>query len=108
MYNLIDTTMKRKDLVKKLESLVHKRYHKDDFDRLLCKIFDVPKGSIHTNWDAFKDLENELTDYNAMFTTVDVEGITRNNVGDFDVYYLKCTDTYPDMVYVTEVGYEFL
>ena len=47
--------MKRKELVAKLESLVHKRYHKDDFDRLLCKIFDVPKGSIHTNWDAFKD-----------------------------------------------------
>lgn len=99
--------MLRKELVAKLEGLAHVRYDKKAFDTLLCKIFGVPDGSIHTNWDAYKDFENELPDYNAMFTTVGVEGIAKNLMGDFDVYYLECTKGHSNMVYVTEVGWEF-
>lgn len=98
--------MLRKELVAKLESLVHRRYSKKDLVEMVNFIFGV--NDIEIDWHCYEE-ENFLEDYNAMFTTYDNEKVAKNLRGDFDIYYLelKQPNQSGHEVYVTEVGYEF-
>lgn len=98
--------MLRKELVAKLESLVHNRYSKESLTKRINEIFGV--NDIEIDWHCFEE-EPFLTDFNAMFTTYDNEKVAKNLRGDFDIYYLECKQpNHMSMeVYVTEVSYEF-
>lgn len=98
--------MLRKELIAKLESLVHTRYSKKSLTEMVNFIFGTT--DIEIDWHCFED-EPVLDDYNAMFTTYDNEKVAKNLRGDFDIYYLelKQPNQSGNEVYVTEVGYEF-
>lgn len=97
--------MLRKELIKRLEKLVHYRYSKKDLTKMVNDIFGV--DNIEIEWNCYED--GGLSDYNAMFSTCENDKVKRNLQGDFDIYYLKCKrpNDCGEEVYVTEIGYEF-
>ena len=97
--------MLRKELIKRLEMLVHNRYSKKNLTTFVNDIFGV--DNIEIEWNCYED--GGLPDYNAMFSTRGNDKVKKNLQGDFDIYYLKCkrpNNCGPE-VYVTEIGYEF-
>jgi hypothetical protein len=98
--------MYRKELIAKLESLVHNRYSKAELTKMVNDVFGV--SNIEIDWHGYEDVP-VLTDFNAMFTTYENEKVAKNLRGDFDIYYLECKqpNQFGKEVYVTEVGYEF-
>lgn len=97
---------KRREVMLKLEELVHTRYSKKGLIDQLNKIFGT--NNIEVEWECYED--GGLSDYDAMFTTMGKDGVDDDIQGDFDIYWLPCK---PDNMgnnelYITEVGYEFI
>lgn len=103
-------TKKQLEVIEKLEKLVHYRFSKKELKKRVNEIFGV-KNKISIDWNCYTD--GGLSDFNAMFSTYDVEekiNIDEELCGDFDIYYLKCKrpNEEGDEVYVTEIGFEFV
>lgn len=98
-------THKQKEVLKLLEYIVGYRFSKEVLAQRMAEIFELPEP-IEIEWECYDD--GGLSDYNAMFSTYDLD-VPEELKGDFDIYYLKCK-TPNDIgveVYITEVGYEF-
>jgi hypothetical protein len=88
----------RKNIIGYLESLVHKRFSKEELEAELTKYFKFPV----TVGDVTKE-DDELFDYNLLFG-MDFKYPQAHIYGFVDVYFLKMRD---GRMYITEVGYEF-
>ena len=92
----------QRDIIHKLEKLVHNRFSVESLEKKLSEIFGGEKIHIELG---YIDVEDETApDWNYMFTSEqDVIG------GDFDIYVLmqRNKDCNGNTMYVTEVGYEF-
>lgn len=90
-----------------LEGLVHSRLTEDELNKKLTEFFATPI----TVYNVSKEREengdpDELGDWNLMFTSF-VEGVDDENYNpvDGDIYVLPMRN---GMLYITEVGYEFI
>jgi hypothetical protein len=90
---------KQKKVVEFLESLVHKRFSKEQLNKVLSDFF---KEKIKVENISRKD--DELADYNLLFASEKKE-----TYGYFDIYFLKMRRKGFDgaTMYITEVSYEF-
>lgn len=97
----MDIQAKRKEVINKLEGLVHKRFSFEVLNQILCKLFEV--DDIYVS-----ECEAEATELNGDY---DLEfAITKPIIGGiFDIYYLpmKRKGSGGEEIYITEVGYTF-
>jgi hypothetical protein len=89
------TEMKKK-IVMQLEALVSQRFTIESLERELSLIFNE---GIHVEDITDEKDGCDTSDYNFLF-----ESKKESTYGFFDLYYLKTRD---DMVYITEISYEF-
>jgi hypothetical protein len=88
---------KKTQIVNKLEDLVNNRFTLLTLNDKLNKIFGE-EITIEDITDSKDD--NDFSDYNLLF-----ESKNEDTYGWFDIYYLKTR--YDDVIYITEVSYEF-
>ena len=88
---------KQKQIIQKLEDLVHNRFTLLTLNDMLNEIFgeEIEIEDTTENKD-----ECDLSDYNLLF-----ESKNENTYGWFDIFYLKTRED--DVIYITEVSYEF-
>lgn len=93
-------TKKQREIVKAMESLVHKRFNEETLKAKLNKIFGKEIDGLELGYEDVED----FSDWDYMFSVNDDE-----IGGDFDVYVLmhKNKDMFGDTFYVTEVGCDF-
>ena len=90
-------TDQQSQIVQKLEDLVNNRFTLLTLNDMLNEIFGE-EIEIEDTTDSKDD--NDFSDYNLLF-----ESKNENTYGWFDIYYLKTRED--DVIYITEVSYEF-
>lgn len=93
--------IKQKNIVEKLENLVHKRYTCSELNIVLCEIFGVKDIYISevTPEDETLEFDNDME-----------FAITKKDIGGvFDIYYLNTNGkrNNENVIYITEIGYTF-
>ncbi len=93
-------TDKQKKVVAKLEKLVMQRLTLKEIQNKVRGIFKNPYIDVEDTTDG--KCNDDLSDYNLMFENQ----LPTELYGDFDIYYLKTRN--PELLYITEIGYEFI
>ena len=89
-------TDKKMEIVNQLEGLVHHRFTIESLEEKLSGIFNE---EIHVEDITDEKDGCDTSDFNLLF-----ECRNEETYGYFDLYYLKTRD---EMVYITEISYEF-
>ena len=96
-----------------LEGLVHSRFTEDQLNKKLTGFFVTPVKVYNVSNEREDNGEpDELPDWNLMFTSL-VEGVEGENYNpvDGDIYMLPTREVDENgnvVMYITEVGYEFI
>lgn len=104
----------QEEIINFLENLVNNRFSEDELNKKLTaffvtpiKVYNASQGRIDSGED-----DDELADWNLMFTSL-VEGVEDENYNpvDVDIYILPTREKDENgnpVMYITEVGYEFI